>query len=180
MTEDKLKRLTSNEDSQLFRESVGTVRRIQSDKLLLSAPKPKSASIQQVWQQLPALNSIIRDEQAAEGNEVVFFSRDGVQRRTIRKLKRGDIRISDCLDLHGLTEAKAQQEITSFIDYNYSPTSRYVMIIHGKGLGSENKYPTLKNLTLNVLKSHDLVLAYSSALISDGGTGALYILLQKK
>jgi len=53
------------------------------------------------------------------------------------------------------------------------------MIIHGKGLGGDSQYPVLKNLTINLLTAQDNVLAFTSALASDGGTGALYVLLKK-
>lgn len=178
MTEDKIKHLTSNEDSQLFRTSVGEIKRIQSDKL---PPSPSSLKTDKHFninkKHLAELT--VTYEQTVEGSESVFFSREGVNGKTAQRMKRGDVQIADGLDLHGLTEKNAENAIIQFIASNHSLSHRYIMIVHGKGHGSDKKYPVLKNLTVNLLSSHPDVLAFSSAIQGDGGTGAVYVLLKK-
>jgi DNA-nicking Smr family endonuclease len=56
--------------------------------------------------------------------------------------------------------------------------TRCVRIIHGKGLGSINKEPVLKNKVRNWLIQKDEVLAFSQATAADGGSGALIVLLK--
>ena len=178
MTEDKIKHPTSNNDSQLFRTSVGEIKRIQSDKLPPNSLPSQPNKQLKIKHQHPAkLN--FRYEQTVEGNESVFFSRDGVNGKTAKRMKRGDIRIADYLDLHGLTEKSAENSINQFIASSHSLSHRYIMIVHGKGHGSNKKHPVLKNLAVNLLSSHPDVLAFTSAIQSDGGTGALYVLLKK-
>jgi DNA-nicking Smr family endonuclease len=178
MTEDKIKHPTSNDDSQLFRTSVGEIKRIQSDKV---APSPLSSkpNKQLKTRQQYDVKLSITYEQAVEGNESVFFSHDGVNGKTTKRMKRGDIQIADAIDLHGLTEKSAENSINQFITSSYSSSHRYIMVVHGKGHGSNKKYPVLKNLVVNLLSSHPDVLAFTSAIQSDGGTGALYVLLKK-
>ncbi|PCH85967.1 MAG: DNA mismatch repair protein MutS [Piscirickettsiaceae bacterium] len=179
MTEDKLKHLTSNEDSQLFRESVGTINKIKNDNRLLATQKAKSSTKTSANKPSRSMLFDIKYEQFVEGSESIYFVREGINGKTARQLKRGDIHVSDCLDLHGLIEKDAQQAILNFIQKHHALSHRYVMIIHGKGLGGDSQYPVLKNLTINLLTAQDNVLAFTSALASDGGTGALYVLLKK-
>jgi len=55
---------------------------------------------------------------------------------------------------------------------------RCVRVIHGKGLGSINKEPVLKNKVRNWLTQKDEVIAFCQAKAADGGAGALIVLLR--
>ena len=55
---------------------------------------------------------------------------------------------------------------------------RCVRIVHGKGLGSRNKEPILKNKLRYWLMQKDEVIAYAQARINDGGGGAVLVLLK--
>ena len=55
---------------------------------------------------------------------------------------------------------------------------RCVRIIHGKGLGSLNKKPVLKNKVRNWLVQKEEVIAFCQARAADGGSGALMVLLK--
>jgi len=54
-----------------------------------------------------------------------------------------------------------------------------VRIIHGKGKGSENNLPILKNNLDQWLRRQDHVLAFCSARPIGGGTGAVYVLIKR-
>jgi len=54
---------------------------------------------------------------------------------------------------------------------------RCVRIVHGKGLGSVNKEPVLKNKVMRWLVQREEVLAFCQARPNDGGSGALIVLL---
>jgi len=53
-----------------------------------------------------------------------------------------------------------------------------VRIIHGKGLGSGPRGPVIKQAVNVILRRTDPVIAFCSARAVDGGTGAIYVLLQ--
>ena len=55
---------------------------------------------------------------------------------------------------------------------------RCVRIVHGRGLGSKNREPVLKNLLGKWLPRRDDVLAYCQAPAAHGGSGALLVLLK--
>jgi DNA-nicking Smr family endonuclease len=104
---------------------------------------------------------------------------DGVDRREIRKLKRGDYDVRARRDLHGMTGAEALAAVGRFIENHKHRGHRCVCIIHGRGLHSKGNTPILKTRVRKYLTSHRSVLAYADAPVSDGGSGAVYVLLRK-
>ncbi|MNT90815.1 putative DNA endonuclease SmrA [compost metagenome] len=55
-----------------------------------------------------------------------------------------------------------------------------VRIIHGKGLQSDGGAPVLKNLVDRMLRQRNDVLAFHSAPPTQGGTGAMLVLLANR
>jgi DNA-nicking Smr family endonuclease len=53
-----------------------------------------------------------------------------------------------------------------------------VRVVHGKGLGSPNREPVLKNKVRRWLAQRDEVLAYCEAPRHEGGGGAVLVLLK--
>jgi DNA-nicking Smr family endonuclease len=107
------------------------------------------------------------------------FHRQHVGKRTMRKLQRGGYSVQAELDLHGMTLAEAKPRLADFIDYNTTQGKYCVRVVHGKGLGSGERGPVLKNAVNRWLRKWDSVLAFVSTPQVDGGTGAVYVLLQK-
>lgn len=107
------------------------------------------------------------------------FHRASVGKRTMRKLARGGYSVRAELDLHGMTLAEAKPRLADFIDYCAMQGNLCVRIVHGKGLGSGDRGPVLKNAVNRWLRKWDSVLAFVSTRQVDGGTGAIYVLLQK-
>jgi DNA-nicking Smr family endonuclease len=103
--------------------------------------------------------------------------KNGIQNRTLQKLKRGRFRIEAQLDLHNMTVETARSVLLDFIATRQSESMAAVRVIHGKGLRSENG-PRLKQMTRQVLRDHPLVRAYTSCKPSDGGDGAVDVLLK--
>lgn len=105
------------------------------------------------------------------------FVAPGVDRRELRKLRRGDHAPGNRLDLHGMTAEEAIASVKRFIDSGHG--DRCVCIVHGRGLHSEGNVSILKTRVRDYLKRHPAVLAYSDAPRADGGSGAVYVLLRK-
>ena len=101
----------------------------------------------------------------------------GLDRRTQRRLYRGDISIERRLDLHGFTASRAEVILQSFIQDAAGSGCRCVLVITGKGAGILRcQVPIwLKREPISAL-----VLALAEARPSDGGTGALYVLLRRR
>jgi DNA-nicking Smr family endonuclease len=103
----------------------------------------------------------------------------GVDRREIRKLRRGEHTVRSRLDLHGMTIPEAGKSVGVFIENSRHARYRCICIIHGKGLNSAGGASLLKAPVRDVLMRSVSVLAFAPAPSSDGGTGAVYVLLRR-
>lgn len=114
----------------------------------------------------------------ASNNGSVLFNRGGPNRRTIQRLKRGDIELEGSLDLHGHTQIEAGTALETFLVESLAASCRCVQIIHGKGRHSSGE-AVLKTFVAKRLMEIQEVLAFCSAQPRDGGIGALYVLLRR-
>jgi DNA-nicking Smr family endonuclease len=110
--------------------------------------------------------------------DALSFRRPGVRDQTLRQLKRGRYPVEDELDLHGLNQAAARDYLANFIAASRHAGLRCVRIVHGKGYRSGARGPVLKIAVNAWLRRHADVLAFASARVIDGGTGAVYVLLR--
>ncbi len=108
------------------------------------------------------------------------FARPGVPGSTLRKLRRGQLRVQAELDLHGLSAAEAKGQLRDFLIAALQRNVSCLRIVHGKGLRSGSKGPVLRTMVNDVLRRTRQVLAFASARQVDGGTGAVYVLLDPR
>ena len=66
-------------------------------------------------------------------NEVLSWKTPGAQPYLLRKLKNGEYREADFIDLHGKTIDEAYEIVRAFIRHAKQEEFRCVLIIHGKG-----------------------------------------------
>ena len=107
------------------------------------------------------------------------FAASGVDRRELRKLKRGDYVAARRSDLHGMTAVEAGAAVRRFLDSSRHAGHRCVCIVHGRGLHSRSNEPVLKTRVRALLRAHPAVLAFADAPRSDGGSVAVYVLVRK-
>jgi len=104
----------------------------------------------------------------------------GLDRRTEQRLRRGALPIDRRIDLHGLTQAEAHAALDRFVRAAATAGSRMLLVITGKGSGSE---ATLRRLVPRWLSHGEhaaRVLRAMPARPQHGGDGALYVLLRRK
>lgn len=171
----------SDEDSRLFRDAIGEVRRFDPVALPPETPKPEphphmlEADEAAVPGQLLDMNF---DPGVMEVGEELSYLRDGYPPKLLRQLKRGQFSVQDDIDLHQMNAAAAQATIAEFLAYAAARGLRCVRIVHGKGLRSKAHGPVLKVLTDRLLRRRDDVVAFASARPMQGGTGAVVVLLK--
>jgi DNA-nicking Smr family endonuclease len=108
------------------------------------------------------------------------FVAPGVDRRELRKLKRGNYSPTGRLDLHGQTAAEAVASVKRFIRNARQRHGRVcICIVHGRGLHSAGNIAVIKKPVRDFLRQHPATLAYADAPRNDGGSGAVYVLLRK-
>jgi DNA-nicking Smr family endonuclease len=167
------------DDAALFREAVrgATPLELTSRKPLQtdSPPPIPVQSLLDVHDTLTeSLNAV---DPLAETGEELLFVRNGLGREVLRKLRRGHWIVQDCLDLHGLNREEARSRLVEFLGACLKRGLRCVRVIHGKGLRSPGREPVLKGKVQRWLAQRDEVLAFCQAPASEGGSGALLVLL---
>lgn len=177
-----MKKKNDDDDLSLFRQTLSGVKPVQQDKIAPKKKKPKPIPRQRRLDDSQVLNDLLsrsHDMSELETGEELVYLKAGVQQTVLRKLRRGHYSIGAELDLHGLTSLEAHREVSHFLQECRYQGIYCVRIIHGKGYGSKDKLPVLKNKLNNWLRQYDQVLAFSSARAFDGGTGAVYVLLKR-
>jgi DNA-nicking Smr family endonuclease len=173
------KNLTS-EDSNLFRQSIGKVHAVKSDKVLLTEgnkpkPYPKTQTVN-VDEHLSDKTDFDIEKVGIEDS--LSFTAPGLQHNVLKKLRKGHFGLDAEIDLHGLNSNDAKQQLLHFLHSSVEQGYRCVHIVHGKGYRSADNHPVLKN-NLNLwLRQHQDVQAFCSTPPKDGGTGAVFVLLQ--
>ena len=132
------------------------------------------------------LESLVQGEipfDFADTDEYIEASTAGLDHHVVKKLKKGDYSYQAHLDLHGCNREQARDKVAQFIRKSHREGKRCVLIVHGRGLGSKDNIPVLKNklaawLTRGAIGRR--VLAFTSAKPYDGGTGAVYVLLRRR
>lgn len=175
----------SEEERNSFLEEVADVRPLKSEKRIEKikikpSAKPKFSQSEHESEQTNSdtMLSDPVDLRDAIVDDVLSFARAGIQQKVQKKLRRGELPIEEELDLHGYTVNEAKIAIQDFLYECKRQHIRYIRIIHGKGYRSDQKIPVLKTHVAYWLPQINDVLAYSSALPKDGGTGAIYVILK--
>jgi DNA-nicking Smr family endonuclease len=171
-----VKKRPDDADDDLFAQAMADVVPLDPD------PRGRVRAIRHIGPPAPATRSARREAASVEPDDdaalEAAFVANGVDRRELRKLKRGDYPPGGRLDLHRRTVADAVAQVAHFIDRSRS-RHRCVCIVHGRGLHSEGNVAVLKARVRQGLRQSVAVLAYADAPASDGGSGAVYVLLRK-
>jgi DNA-nicking Smr family endonuclease len=81
------------------------------------------------------------------------------------------------IDLHGLMATEAAARVKRVIEGGHRP--RCLCVVHGRGLHSAGNVAVLRSRVREVLRTHPAVLAFTDAPRTDGGPGAVYVLLRR-
>ncbi len=174
------KKSLPEEDSTLFRQTIGEVKSVESDTILLSPKKkPKPYPKQQKLEIKNNFDTTIATEiKNIYQQDSISFLAPGLQKKVLKKLRKGYFGLDASIDLHGLTSREAKYQLSKFIHFNVEDGCRCIHIIHGKGYRSPDNLPVLKNDINLWLRQHKDVQAFCSTPPKDGGTGAVFVLLK--
>ena len=169
-------------ERELFARSVGTVVPLRKKPLAMPArARPAAVPRQRLRDEAAVLVESIYDEfdveSLLETDDALSFRRRGVGPDVVRKLRRGVWVTQAEIDLHGLRRDEAREQLAAFLREAARSGLRCVRVVHGKGLGSPGREPVLKAKVKSWLVQRQEVLAFTHARASDGGHGALVVLL---
>jgi len=166
-----------DEDQALFRDAMADVARLEQDRIAPTGtrrkPTPRPRTTEDAWDDADL-------EAAGEAPDFIEFRRPGVQIRLFQDLQRGLLPPEAAVDLHGMRRADAAQALRRFVGQSLQRGHRVIRVVHGKGRGSSEQGPVLKNLCYRWLLAREEVLAMVTAPRWDGGTGASYVLLARQ
>ena len=168
-------------ERDLFALTVGAITRLREVAVAPHRPKPPATARQRERDEAAVMLEAISDEFDVESlldtDDSLSFRRPDIGPEVVRKLRRGVWAIQAQLDLHGLRRDEARERLNRFIHDARRGGLRCVRVIHGKGNGSPGREPVLKGKVKSWLVQKKDVIAFTQARASDGGTGALLVLL---
>lgn len=170
------------EEARIFERTVGRVVPLpDTNRVILNPnrpePEPRQRELdeQAAWKQ--ALSDDFDVDSLLETDETLSFRRPEISAESVRKLRRGHWSLQAQIDLHGLRRDQAREALGHFIHDSARRGLRCVRVVHGKGNGSPGREPVLKARVRRWLVQKQEVLAFVQARASDGGSGALVVLL---
>ncbi|QAZ40555.1 DNA mismatch repair protein MutS [Methylibium sp. Pch-M] len=169
-------------ERDLFALSVGPVFPLKrAVRTPVPRPKPEPVPLQRQRDEQAVLREALSDEFDVESlldtDDALSYRRSGVGIDVVRKLRRGGWAIQAHLDLHGLRRDEARERLADFLREAGRQGLRCVRVVHGKGNGSPGRQAVLKTKVRTWLVQKTEVLAFTQARGSEGGAGALVVLL---
>ena len=168
-------------ERNLFALTVGPVTAMRAVAPPPRRPRPPAAARQRERDEAAVMTEAISDEFDAQSlldtDDALSYRSPSIGPEVVRKLRRGVWAIQAQLDLHGLRRDEAREQLNRFLFDAKRAGLRCVRVIHGKGNGSPGREPILKRKVQTWLVQKKEVIAFTQARASDGGTGALLVLL---
>jgi DNA-nicking Smr family endonuclease len=167
------------DENALFRSVMRGVKPLVHTKISVKQPIPRRKQPHLTSQKTETNPFSLYDEaelSEVSGEDLLEFHRDGLQHKVLRKLRRGQYNVEATLDMHGMRVTEARENLSHFLMNCFENNIRHAMIIHGKGHSAAK--PVLKNKLNQWLRQIKYVLAFCSATLQDGRSGAVYVLLK--
>jgi DNA-nicking Smr family endonuclease len=151
----------------------------QEAELRGAPPRPRTAE-----EETAAVlrESMLSDQFDVDGlldeDPTLSWAAPGVGPDVVKKLRKRHWPVEDELDLHGLTRDLARRMVDAFLRRSNKRGVRCVRIIHGIGYGSAGGEPVLRGMVHSWLVQTADTVAFCVANRTDGGKGALIVLLR--
>jgi DNA-nicking Smr family endonuclease len=175
-------------DEDLFRREVAGITPLSEAERAAPAPRARPGvrkATDEEAEAIAALADLVAGRAAfdiADTGEYTEGIAQGIDRQLLRRLRRGEYSIQAHVDLHGMTQDQAKTQVAAFVESSRRDGKRCVLVVHGRGLRSKDHVPVIKE-RLKVWLSRGAigrrVLAFCTARPSDGGAGAMYVLLRR-
>jgi DNA-nicking Smr family endonuclease len=179
---------TECDTEALFRQAMNGVRPLDNPERYRHPREPvisRPAAVDEDADVLTELCQLVAGGGAfdvTQTEEYVEGRRAGLDPRIMNKLRRGEFAVQAHIDLHGMTRAVAKEALAEFITRSVRNGRQSVLVVSGRGLRSPGGEPVIKHAVTYWLSHGQLsaqVLAFVTARPTDGGAGAMYVLLRR-
>ncbi len=168
---------SKNEDTDRFADLVGETKPLaqrpaQVGKIAHRA-KVRSA---------PETHAPTRAFRRPDPDEPRLAAAPGVSDALLLALRRGEPEFEEKIDLHGLRRNAAARALARFVKSAHARGLRCVLVVHGKGRGSETGEAVLREAVpgwLSKSPNAEYVLGFAPAPDRLGGEGAMLVRLRK-
>ncbi len=170
-------------ERNLFKRAIGAVQPLAHEPRVTLSPVPaKPLAFQQQLDDHNVLRESLSDDfdvsTLLDTDDELSYRSTGIGTDVTQKLRKGHWSLQGQIDLHGLRSDEAREALGQFIRDASKRGWRCIRVVHGKGLGSPGKTPVLKSKVQRWLVQKTEVLAFVQAKGSEGGAGALVVLLK--
>jgi DNA-nicking Smr family endonuclease len=175
-------------DDEAFHKAMEEVRPLGWSDVPLELPRP--IEIAERADDEPEALARLQALVEGRGELDPFATGEGIEgaatrrgRAHLPRLKKGDYSVQAHLDLHGLALSESNVKVEAFIRASQRRGHCCVRIVHGRGKHSSSEPAVLKTHLTRLLSSKKMsryVVAFASARWTDGGSGAVYVLLYGK
>jgi DNA-nicking Smr family endonuclease len=176
-------------EANIFQSALGGVKRLpEANRHVPQLPKtaglaaPVKRKLSQAEDDAAVLRESLSDlfevDHYLEEDPALNYAAPGVGPDVVKKLRKGHWPVQDELDLHGMRRDTARDAIGDFLRRSTMRNHRCVCVIHGRGFGSKSQEPVLKSMVHSWLVQKEEVVAFCQARSSEGGEGALMVLLR--
>jgi len=170
-------------ERNLFKRAIGPVQPLIHEPRVPLSPDPaKPLAFQQQLDDHNVLRESLSDDfdvsTLLDTDDELSYRSNGIGTDVTQKLRKGHWSLQGQIDLHGLRSDEAREALGQFIRDASKRGWRCIRVVHGKGLGSPGKTPVLKSKVQRWLVQKNEVLAFVQAKGSEGGAGALVVLLK--
>ncbi len=176
------------DDASLFFRAVDGARRIEAEQES-NTLEARPAAAEKIDYAIPNDDAVFLQAMKKiganfQGSEPEREEDEHLERRSpssrMKQLKRGTLRISQELDLHGFLKDEALAQLEHFIRSAFNSNQQAVLVITGKGINSPEG-PVLQGAVAGWLrgKGKGMVSEFSPAPRDQGGSGAFVVFLKK-
>ena len=156
----KYGRKLSEADQEIWRRVARTVRPLSA---------PNTGEKPEIHMHLPAAPA-----------PVLHQSREDIQTRADKKVRRGQVKIDRTIDLHDMSRDAAFASLKRRLVMAHECGHRTVLVITGKGANLQGVLRQSLHGWLNDPAVRYLIASIAPAHIRHGGTGAFYVFLKRK
>ncbi|HYB91313.1 MAG TPA: Smr/MutS family protein [Candidatus Binataceae bacterium] len=179
--------VAAEDEAALLRDALAGVRPLKDEGRLRLPVEPvlNRQVVSEDDEVLAQLSDLVSGQgpfDITETEEYVEGMRVGLDPRLLARLRRGELSVQSHIDLHGMVQGDAHAALTQFIIESVRKGYRTILVVHGRGLRSPGGEPVLKRAAARWLSHGQIgghVLAFATARPTDGGGGAMYVLLRR-